>query len=95
MFFCKPNPLRRDGFIEPLVSRRFWKLNEPAYGFIDAPVNIYSVDSLKAVGLIYKRSSFDPFILLKIMWRLGFSSPTLMFFFGVAVCMASLRARGN
>ena len=68
-------PPRRDVFPqappdgESSDSRRFWELNAPAFGLFDAPVvfrrtlrkfPLNSVESLKAVGLIYKGSSFDP-----------------------------------
>ena len=54
---------------EPSDSRRFWKLNAPAYGRNDAPVAFQKTiqryllnceESIRDVGLMYKASSFDP-----------------------------------
>ena len=73
--FLKRDALRRNVFLrappewEPSDFRRFWELNAPAYGLNDDPVAfrrtlqkylLNNDQSLKAVGLLYKVSSFGP-----------------------------------
>ena len=63
--FLQADTFQRNVFLqalpewEPSDSRRFWKLNAPAYGLNDAPVAFRCAlrQSLKAVGPLYKAPS--------------------------------------
>ena len=73
--FLQADPFTRDVFLQapdewrPRNSGRFWKLNAPAYGLNDAPVEFHKTlkrylsqtdASLKLVGLRFETSSLDP-----------------------------------